>query len=106
MFRNKTGRQLTEPTLTAYRKEVRARARLDHEFYMATKHFGVWYMKVRLNVPNAAIAAQAGWEESTVEKMIRTYAHHVDERRLAEIDAAFAAINPDAIQTQSTPDRP
>jgi hypothetical protein len=52
------------------------------------------------------IAAQAGWGESTVEKMIRTYAHHADQWRLDELDAAFAAINPDAIQTQSTPDRP
>jgi integrase len=38
VFRNKTGGQLTQPTLTAYWKEVKARARLDFDFYMATKH--------------------------------------------------------------------
>jgi len=32
VFRNKTGGQLTAPTLTAYWKEVRARSRLDHDF--------------------------------------------------------------------------
>ena len=46
-------------------------------------------MKVRLNLPDAAIAAQAGWSEKSVTAMVRTYAHAVDERRLDEIDAAF-----------------
>jgi integrase len=89
VFRNKTGGQLTAPTLTAYWKEVRARARLDHDFYIATKHYGVWYMKVIKELPDAAIAAQAGWSEAAVTKMVATYAHAVDERRLDEIDAAF-----------------
>jgi integrase len=96
VFANKTGGQLTAPTLTAYWKEVRARARLDVGFYMATKHYGVWYMKVRLGLPDAAIAAQAGWSESAVTKMVATYAHAVDERRLDEIDAAFAGVERDA----------
>lgn len=89
VFRNKSGGQLTAPTLTAYWKEVRARARLDHDFYAATKHYGVWNMKVRLGLPDAAIAAQAGWSESAVTKMIATYGHAVDDRRLDEIDLAF-----------------
>jgi integrase len=89
VFRNRTGRQLTPPTLTAYWKEVRARARLDRDFYVATKHCGVWYMKVVLGLPDAAIAAQAGWSERSVTKMVETYAHAVDERRLDEIDVAF-----------------
>ena len=89
VFRNKTGGQLTAPTLTAYWKEVRARSRLDHDFYMATKHYGVWYLKVVLGLPDAAIAAQAGWSESAITKMVATYGHAVDERRLDEIDAAF-----------------
>jgi integrase len=89
VFRNKTGGPLTAPTLTQYWKEVRARSRLDHDFYMATKHYGVWYLKVRLGLPDAAIAAQAGWSESAVTKMVATYGHAVDERRLNEIDLAF-----------------
>jgi hypothetical protein len=89
VFRNKSGGQLAAPTLTQYWKEVRARSRLDHDFYMATKHYGVWYMKVILGLPDAAIAAQAGWSESAVTKMVQTYGHAVDERRLDEIDRAF-----------------
>lgn len=89
VFPNKTGGMLTPPTLTAYWKEVRARSRLEHDFYMATKHYGVWYLKVRLGLPDAAIAAQAGWSERAVTEMVATYAHAVDERRLDEIDRAF-----------------
>jgi integrase len=97
VFRNKTGGRLTPPTMTAYWKEVRARSRVDVDFYTATKHYGVWYMKVRLGLPDAVIAAQAGWSESSVTEMVRTYAHAVDERRLDEIDAAFQT------QTQTQP---
>jgi integrase len=89
VFRNKTGGQLTAPTLTAYWKEVRAGARLDRDFYLATKHYSVHYMKVILGLPDAAIAAQAGWSERAITKMVETYAHAVDDRRLDEIDAAF-----------------
>ncbi len=98
VFRNKTGRQLTEPTLTAYWKEVRARSRFDRDFYSCSKHYGCWYLKVVLNLPDAAIAAQAGWSEKSVTEMVRTYAHAVDERRLDEIDAAFQTHS----QTQAT----
>lgn len=89
VFRNKTGGQLTAPTLTAYWKEVRARSRIQRDFYTCTKHYGVWYLKVRLGLPDAAIAAQAGWSERSITKMVATYAHAVDERRLDEIDRAF-----------------
>jgi integrase len=89
VFRNKTGAQLTAPTLTAYWREVRARARLDLDFYTCTKHYGVWYLKVVRKLDDAAIAAQAGWSERSISKMVETYGHAVDERRLDEIDAAF-----------------
>jgi integrase len=102
VFRNKTGGRLTAPTLTAYWQQVRARAGVDHDFYVATKHYGVWFMKVRLGLPNAAIAAQAGWSEKTVDKMIATYAHAVDERRLTEIQTAFAAMVTGSGQTRDT----
>jgi integrase len=101
VFRNKTGGRLTAPTLTAYWKEVRARSRVDLDFYTCTKHYGAWYLKVVLRLPDAAIAAQAGWSERSVTKMVETYAHAVDERRLDEIDAAFQM----QIQTQ-TPSNP
>jgi integrase len=98
VFRNKTGGRLTAPTLTAYWKEVRARSRIDLDFYTCTKHYGVWYMKVVLALPDAAIAAQAGWSERSITKMVETYGHAVDERRLDEIDAAFA---PEEIATNA-----
>jgi hypothetical protein len=89
VFRNKTGGQLTEPTLTAYWREVRARSRIECDFYTASKHYGVWYLKVVLGPPDAAIAAQAGWSENSITKMVETHAHATDDRRLDEIDRAF-----------------
>jgi integrase len=89
VFPSKRGSQISAPTLTGYWQQVCARARLDVEFYMATKHYGVHHMKVVLGLPDAAIAAQAGWSERAVTKMVQTYAHAVDDRRLDEIDAAF-----------------
>jgi integrase len=102
VFRNKTGGRLTAPTLSAYWAQVRARAGLEHDFYVATKHYGVWFMKVRLELPNAAIAAQAGWSEKTVDKMIATYGHAVDERRLTEIQTAFDALVTGSGETRDT----
>jgi hypothetical protein len=75
VFRNKTGGRLTAPTLSAYWGKVLARAGFEHDFYLATKHYGVHYMKVKLGLSNADIAAQAGWSEASVEEMVRTYAH-------------------------------
>jgi hypothetical protein len=99
VFRNKTGGQLTQPTLTAYWKEVKARAGLEFDWYHATKHHGCWYMKVKLGLPNHVIAAQAGWSEASVDAMVETYAHS-DVGALEAIDAAFARV-PDANPTHA-----
>jgi integrase len=93
VFRNKTGGRLTQPTLSAYWGKVCARAGLDFDFYLATKHYGVWYMKTQVGLPNADIAAQAGWSESSVEKMVATYGH----TRVGALDwikAAWSDANP------------
>jgi hypothetical protein len=44
------------------------------DWCMATKHKCVQYMKAKLNLPNQVIAAQMGWSESAVEKMVATLA--------------------------------
>jgi hypothetical protein len=89
VFTGKTGVRLSESTANFYWRQVLERAGLEFDFYLASKHYCVWYLKVRLGLPDAAIAAQMGWAESTVTEMVRTYAHAVDERRLEEINAAF-----------------
>jgi hypothetical protein len=75
VFTNKTGGRLTEPTWTSYWKEIKARGRDEADFYTATKHHGVWFFKVRMGLPDAAIGAQAGWSEAVVTKMFATYAN-------------------------------
>ena len=61
--------------MSGYWSQVLARARLDFDFYLATKHYGVHYMKVKLGLPNHDIAERAGWSEAAVEEMVKTYAH-------------------------------
>jgi hypothetical protein len=48
-------------------------------------------MKVRLGLPNHVIAAQAGWSEHSVEKMVATYAHS-EVGALDAIDAARGTV--------------
>jgi len=102
VFRNKSGGQLRQPTLTAYWKEVKARAQLDFDFYMSSKHYGCWDMKVKLKLPNHVIAAQAGWSEKSVEKMVATYTHS-EVGALDAIDAAWGTVlpAPDAAPTHA-----
>ena len=103
VFRSITGKRMSAGTLTNYWQRVLARAGLDFDFYLATKHFGVHYMKVELDLPNADIAAQAGWSESAIEGMVRTYAH-TDVGALDRIKARFEAVGSDALPTQEGAD--
>jgi hypothetical protein len=48
-------------------------------------------MKVKLNLPNHVIAAQMGWSESAVAKMVATYAH-AEIGALDAIDVACATV--------------
>jgi hypothetical protein len=75
VFRSKRGKPMSQPTMSGYWGKVLARAGLDFDFYLATKHYGVHHMKVKLGLPNHDIAEQAGWSEAAVEAMVKTYAH-------------------------------
>ena len=55
---------------------------------------------MKLALPNHVIAAQMGWSESAVEKMVAVYAH-TEIGALDAIDAAFAAV-PDAVPALAT----
>lgn len=89
VFRAKRGGRLSAAGFSGYWNMVLARAGLDFDFYHATKHYGVWYMRSKLNLSKAAIAAQAGWSESAVDEMLRTYGHS-EVGALDEVDRAFA----------------
>jgi integrase len=88
IFLNKSGTQLTTGTLSEYWRIVLVRAGLDFDFYHATKHYGVWFMWVKMGLSNRAIAALAGWKLRTVDKMLETYGHG-EIGALDEVDAAF-----------------
>jgi hypothetical protein len=89
VFTSKTGKRMSAGSLSGYWALVLARADLEFDFYLATKHYGVHYMWTVLNLTERAIAAQAGWKLSTVTKMLATYGHG-DIGALEEVDAAFA----------------
>ena len=78
-----------------------ARAGLDFDLYLATKHYGV-HLLYRLGLSQRAIAAQMGWSERSVEALLRTYGH-IDLVALAEVDALYAERS-DAPVTHEAPE--
>lgn len=88
ILRNKSGDRLTYGSLHGYWEKVLIRAGLDFDFYLATKHYGVWYFWNVLGLDKQVIAAQAGWQESTVDDMLKVYGHG-DVGALDKIDKAF-----------------
>jgi integrase len=107
VFGSKTGKRLTQPTLTGYWGLVQARAGLEFDFYLSTKHRCVHYMHADLGLAPRLIAAQMGWQLAGVLKLLETYGHG-DVGALEEIDRAFRtmvtplrAVNSDATQTQA-----
>lgn len=88
VFRSKTGRRLSQSGMSGYWSLVLAAAGLEFDFYHATKHYGVHYMWTRLGMSRRAIAAQAGWTVSAVDRMLAIYGH-ADVGALEEVDAAF-----------------
>jgi integrase len=99
VFRSKRGRQLSQPTLSGYWAQVLARAGLDFDFYLATKHYGVHHMKVKMRLDNHDIAEQAGWSEAAVEDMVRNYAH----TSMGALDRIKAAAELTALATAPEP---
>jgi hypothetical protein len=102
VFRSKTGKRMSEPVLSGYWAQVKARADLDFDFYLATKHFAVHYMHAELGLPPRVIAEQMGWTLAGVIKLLAVYGHG-DIGALEEIDKAFEtnvvalrAVNSDA----------
>jgi integrase len=74
VFRSKRGLRLTHPTLSGYWGRVLARAGLEFDFYLATKHYGV-HLLYKLGLSKRAIAAQCGWSEKAVDNLLRVYGH-------------------------------
>jgi hypothetical protein len=101
VFVSKRGRRLSAPALSGYWAQVKARAGLEFDFYLATKHYGV-HLLYRLGLSRRAIAAQAGWSERDVDKMLRIYGH-TDLVALAEVDQLYADER-DASGTHDTPE--
>jgi integrase len=103
VFVTKTGKRLSTPTMSGYWAQVKARAGLDFDFYLATKHYGV-HKLYRLGLSKRAIAAQAGWSERDVDRMLSVYGH-ADLVALAEIDALYAGLSDTPVIREGS-DRP
>lgn len=87
VFVTQTGSQLCASTLSRYWLRVTARANLDFDFYLATKHYGVSRL-YRLGLSERAIAAQAGWSVKSVEKMLDVYGHR-EQTLFSEVQALY-----------------
>ena len=90
VFLSKRGVRLSQPTLSGYWGKVLARAGLEFDFYLATKHYAVHYLHATLELPPRVIAEQMGWTLAGVLKLLAVYGHG-DVGALEEIDRAFKA---------------
>jgi integrase len=90
VFVSKTGKRLSASGFSGYWAQVKAAAGLDFDFYHATKHYGVHQLYL-LGLSRRAIAAQAGWSEKSVDKMLRIYGH-TELVALTEVDALYARL--------------
>ena len=102
VFVFKHGMRLTASTVSQYWALVKARADLDFDLYLATKHYGV-HLLYKLGLSRRAIAAQMGWSERAVDSLLHTYGH-ADLVALAEVDALYADGSDTAV-TQTARDR-
>ncbi len=93
VFASKTGRRLSQSTVSGYWSQVLASSGLDFDLYHATKHYGVHYLWAELGLSRRAIAAQAGWSLATVDKMLAIYGHG-EVGALEEVDRAFENVVP------------
>jgi integrase len=75
VFRSKRGLRLSQPTLSGYWGKVTARANLEFDFYLATKHHVVHYLHASLGLPPWVIAEQMGWTLVGVLKLLAVYGH-------------------------------
>lgn len=89
VFVTQMGSQLCASTLSRYWLRVTARAGLDFDFYLATKHYGVSRL-YRLGLSERAIAAQAGWSVKSVEKMLDVYGHR-EQTLFSEVQALYVS---------------
>ena len=90
MFKSKQGKRLAQPTLSGYWGKVLARAGIEFDFYLATKHYCVHYIHATLGLPPRVIAEQMGWTLAGTLKLLAVYGHG-DIGALEEIDRAFSA---------------
>jgi integrase len=90
VFPSKQSPRLASGSLSLDWQKVLAKADLDFDFYLATKHYCVHYLYVKLNLSRRAIAAQMGWSMKSVDKMLAVYGHG-EIGALEEIDDAFDA---------------
>jgi integrase len=89
VFAAKRGGRLSQPTLSGYWGKVLAKAELDFDFYLATKHYCVHYMHATLRLEPRVSAEQMGWTLAGVLKLLAVYGHG-DMGALEEIDRAFS----------------
>lgn len=90
VFHGKRGQRLSQSTLSGYWGKVLARAGLDFDFYLATKHYCAHYLWVVLGLPERAVAGQLGHAlDRDMRWKLRSVYGHGEVGALEAIDAAF-----------------
>lgn len=92
VFVGRAGNRLNASTMCQMWALVKARSGLGFTVYEVTKHRGV-HSLYAAGISARTIAQMAGWEENTVNEMLKTYGHP-DVAAQAEINAHYS--KPDA----------
>lgn len=86
VFRSKRGRRMSQNLMQNYWTLVLARAGLDFDFYLATRHYCAWYLRWVLRVPRDVAEVQMGHAGGD---LLRRVYEHADVSALGELDRAF-----------------
>jgi integrase len=90
VFHAKRGGRLSQSLLSGYWAQVLARAGLDFDFYLATKHYCAHYLWATLGLPERVVAEQLGHAlDRELRWKLRKVYGHGEVGALEELDAAF-----------------
>lgn len=94
VFKSKRGQRFSADTLSTYWRLVCARAGVDADFYLCTKHAFVHDAYVRRGLSADDIAHQCGWSRKGAQDLIDKHYGHAEVGAVARIKAAYTDAQP------------
>jgi integrase len=90
VFVSKRGRRMAQSTLSNYWRLVLAKAGLEFDFYICTRHACCHYLWTELELAERDIEYQMGWAQGGAKQLLKVYGHR-EQGALERIHGAYAA---------------